>query len=259
MTALSLQGAFSMKNWFVGLRLGTAAMLAASFVPAMQAQGYKPPRTSDGQPDLQGIWQVKSSPDKDLEKAKGLIVEPKNGKIPYLPAAMAKKKENDKASATADPLGKCYMPVVPRLNLLNYPFQIFQTADQISIAYEYIHNFRNVYMKRDQHLPGIDFWQGDSLGHWEGDTLVVDVSNFNDQTWFDKAGNYHSDQLHVVERYTRTGPDTLRYEATVEDPKTFSMPWKISVDMQRNTKPNARLMEYECHYLKELEIAKQSK
>jgi hypothetical protein len=227
------------------------AMIAGAARPAI-AQAYTPPRTADGQPDLQGIWEVKTSPDKDIEKAKGLIVEPKNGKIPYLPAAVAQRKQNEKNSATEDPVNKCYMPGVPRINLLNYPFQIFQTPDQISVAYEYIHNFRNIYMKRAKHMEGIDFWLGDSLGHWEGDTLVVDVTDLNDQTWFDKAGDYHSDALHVTERYTRTGADTLRYEATIEDPKTFSMPWKISVNLQRNTKPNARLMEYECHYLKEV-------
>jgi hypothetical protein len=219
-------------------------------------QGYTPPRTGDGQPDLEGIWEVRTSPDKDLEKAKGVIVEPKNGKIPYLPDALAKKKETEKNSATADPLNKCFMPGVPRINLLSYPLQIFQTMGQISIAYEYIHNFRNVYLKRTTHLDGIDFWQGDSLGHWDGDTLVVDVTDFNDQTWLDKAGDYHSDALHVVERYTRTGPNTLRYEATIEDPKTFSVPWKIRVELYRNTQPNARLMEYECHYLKELAESK---
>jgi hypothetical protein len=231
------------------------AMIAAAPKPAV-AQAYTPPRTADGQPDLQGIWEVKTSPDKDIEKAKGLIVEPKNGKIPYLPAALAQRKQNEKNSATEDPVNKCYMPGVPRINLLNYPFQIFQTPDQISIAYEYIHNFRNIYMKRAKHMEGIDFWLGDSLGHWEGDTLVVDVTDLNDQTWFDKAGDYHSDALHVTERYTRTGADTLRYEATIEDPKTFAMPWKISVNLQRNAKPNARLMEYECHYLKEVAAAK---
>jgi len=226
-----------------------AVMPAPASAQSSKGQQYKAPRTPDGQADLQGIWEVRNSPDKDLEKAKGLIVEPKNGKIPYLPAALARKTSNEKNSAAEDPLNKCYMPGVPRINLLSHPFQIFQTPTQISIAYEYIHNFRNVYLKRDKHLDGIDFWQGDSLGHWEGDTLVVDVANFNDQTWFDKAGAYHSDQLKVGERYTRTGPDTLQYEATITDPKVFSAPWKISITLDRDTKPNARILEYECQYL----------
>jgi hypothetical protein len=237
-----------------------AAVIGLVALPApASSQAYTSPKTADGQPDLQGIWEVRTSPDKDLEKAKGVIVEPKNGKIPYLPAALAQKKQNEKNSAQADPLNKCFMPGVPRINLLARPFQIFQTADQVSIAYEYIHNWRNIYLKRSKHLPDIDFWQGDSIGHWENDTLVVDVADFNDQTWLDKAGDFHSEAMHVVERYTRTGPDTLRYEATIEDPKTFAMPWKISVDLHRNTQPNARLMEYECHYLKEAAAARQGK
>lgn len=246
-----------MREKWTGFVLAAAAG-ALLAVPSARAadSAYTPPKTADGQPDLQGIWEVKTSPDRDLERAKGLIVEPKNGKIPYLPAALTRKKQNEKNSAQSDPLGKCYMPGVPRINLLSYPFQIFQTGDQIAIAYEYIHNWRNIYLKRNKHLDGIDFWQGDSIGHWEGDTLVVDVADFNDQTWFDKAGDFHSDALHVTERYTRTGPDTLRYEATIEDPKTFAMPWKISAVLHRNTQANARLLEYECQYLADLAAEK---
>ena len=252
-----------MTNRFIGSTI-TAAVAgalclmapAAASAQSSKGQAYQVPKTPDGQPDLQGIWEVKSSPDKDLEKAKGVIVEPKNGKIPYLPAAMEQKKKNEKSSSADDPLNKCYMPGVPRINLLSHPFQIFQTPNQISIAYEYIHNFRNIYMKRDKHLEDIDFWQGDSIGHWDGDTLVVDVGDFNDQTWFDKAGDYHSDQLHVEERYTRTGPDTLLYEATITDPKTFSEPWKIRETLYRDTKPNARILEYECQYLADEAAAK---
>lgn len=255
-----------MRNRYIGSTVtaaiaGALWLMAPAAAPAQSAKGqaYQVPKTPDGQPDLQGIWQVKSSPDKDLEKAKGLIVEPKNGKIPYLPAALEQKKKNEKNSNADDPLNKCYMPGVPRINLLSHPFQIFQTPEQISIAYEYIHNFRNIYMKRTKHLEDIDFWQGDSIGHWDGDTLVVDVGDFNDQTWFDKAGDYHSDQLHVEERYTRTGPDTLLYEATITDPKTFSEPWKIRETLYRDTKPNARILEYECQYLADEAAKKKGK
>ena len=249
-----------MKDRVKGLMLaGAAAAVLAMVAPPAGAQGYTVSKTADGQPDLQGIWEVKSSPDKDLEKAKGFIIDPKNGKIPYQPAALTQKKQNEKNSASEDPLGKCYMPGVPRVNLLSYPLQIFQTKDQISIAYEYIHNWRNIYLNRTKHLDGINFWQGDSIGHWEGNTLVVDVADFNDQTWFDKAGDYHSDELHVVERYTRTGPDTLQYEATIQDPKTFSAPWTIKAELHRDTKPNARLMEYECQYLADVAAAKKGK
>jgi hypothetical protein len=234
-------------------------MIGVGFASSAVAQkGYTAPRTPDGHADLQGIWEIAKSPDKDLEASK-LIVEPANHKIPYKPEALAQKKENAKATVANDPLNKCYMPGVPRINLLSYPFQIFQTPDYVAIAYEYIHNFRTIYMKRDKHLPDIDFWQGDSLGHWDGDTLVVDVGDFNDQTWLDKAGDYHSDQLHVTERYTRIGPDTLQYEATIEDPKVFTAPWKIRAELKRNTKPNARIMEYECQYLAEEAAKKQGK
>ena len=236
-----------------------AALVCINCAPALaQSKGYTAPRTPDGHADLQGIWQIQKSPDKDLDGSK-LIVEPANHKIPYKPEALAQKKDNAKNSVANDPLNKCYMPGVPRINLLSYPFQIFQTPDYVAIAYEYIHNYRTVYMKRDKHLPDIDFWQGDSIGHWDGDTLVVDVGDFNDQTWLDKAGDYHSDQMHVVERYTRTGPDTLQYEATVEDPKVFTSPWKIRAEMKRDTKPNARLLEYECQYLADEAAKKQGK
>jgi hypothetical protein len=249
-----------MRDRFKGLMIaaGFAVVLSVATPAAAQSKAYTAPRTPDGKADLQGIWEISKSPDKDLDGSR-LIVEPASHKIPYKPEALAQKKNNAKNSAANDPLNKCYMPGVPRINLLSYPFQIFQTPDYIAIAYEYIHNYRTVYMKRDKHLPDIDFWQGDSIGHWEGDTLVVDVGDFNDQTWFDKAGDYHSDELHVVERYTRTGPDTLQYEATVEDPKVFSAPWKIRAELKRDTKPNARLMEYECEYLAEEAAEKKGK
>ena len=133
--------------------------------------------------------------------------------IPYQPWALAKKQENFENRATADPETKCYLPGVPRITYMPYPFQIFQTPDYIAILYEYVHAARHIYMDGSPHPEGpIDWWMGDSRGRWEGDTLVVDVVHFNDQTWFDRAGNFHSEALHVVERYTPTGPDhmTLR-------------------------------------------------
>src|SRR5579872_1532076 len=182
---------FLMTNRFRSLMIAAGLAAAVFGMPAAAQKGYTAPRTPDGKPDLQGIWEIAKSPDKDLESSK-LIVEPANHKIPYKPEALAQKKTNAKTSAANDPLNKCFMPGIPRINLLNYPFQIFQTPDFTAIAYEYIHNYRTVYMKRDKHLEDIDFWGGDSIGHWDGDTLVVDVADFNDQTWFDKAGNYHS-------------------------------------------------------------------
>lgn len=225
------------------LAVGTAAFLFTSCVAS--AQKYTPPRApwDDSHPDLSGIWQAKTSVGDDIEKS---IVDPSNKKIPYLPGAAAKVKTNAANKAKQDPVNECYMPGVPRLMYMNYPFQIFQTPKYIAVVSEYSHTYRIIYMDGSPHVDYLPFWLGDSRGHWEGDTLVVDVVSFNDQTWLDKAGNYHSDQLHVVERYTRTSPTTLQYEATISDPKVFSKDWKISVPMTLDNKPNARLMEYEC-------------
>src|SRR5207248_8551500 len=131
-----------------------------------------------------------------------------------------------------DPEIKCYLPGVPRANYMSLPFQIFQSESATLIAYEYAGAVRNLLFKDPGPAP-VDSWMGQSVAHWEGDTLVVDVTGFNDQTWFDRSGNFHSDALHVVERYTRTSPDIMRYEATVEDAKTFTRPWKISMPLYR--------------------------
>jgi hypothetical protein len=227
-------------------------------------QAYVPPRTADGQPDLQGIWQaLNTSAAFDLEPHSaawgvpaglGIITDPPGGMIPYQPAALGKKRANAQNRA-ADPLAKCFKPGVPRLTYLPFPFQIIQSAQDVTIFYEYIHNYRTIHLKRTMHLDGIDFWNGDSIGHWENNTLVVDVANFNDETWFDAAGNFHSDALHVVERYTRTDAGTIAYEATIEDPKTFTRPWKIALPLHLHREPNFRLLEYECQAYAD-EIAK---
>ncbi len=231
-------------NCVMGVALA-GAVLGGS---AAWAQKYTAPRApwDKDHPDLSGIWQAKPTVGDDIEKS---IVDPSNKKIPYLPEAAAKVKTNAANKAKEDPVNKCYMPGVPRLMYMNYPFQIFQTPKYITVVSEYSHTYRIIYMDGSPHVDYLPFWLGDSRGHWEGDTLVVDVLSFNDQTWLDKAGNYHSDQLHVVERYTRTGPTTLDYEVTISDPKTFSKEWKIRVPMTLDNKPNARLMEYECQQL----------
>jgi hypothetical protein len=194
-------------------------------------------------PDLQDIWQAKGSPSENLEK---FVVDPAGGKIPYRTDALAKRKENFQNRETADTVKKCFLPGVPRITLLPMPFQIFQSGKYVAIVYQYAHAFRTISTDGANHLGGIDFWMGDSRGHWDGDTLVVDVADFNDQTWLDAAGDYHSDALHVIERYTRKGPDTITYEATIEDPKVFTQAWRIRVPLERSTDKNARLMEYEC-------------
>jgi hypothetical protein len=234
-----------------------AAAAALSLVAALPARAqYRVPRTPDGLPDLQGIWQVRNTAAAfdvqdhagalGIPPGRSIVVEPAGGKIPYKPEALAKRQANFKNRDADDPLNKCYMPGVPRITYLNFPFQIFETPKYTLIAYEYIHNYRTIFTNGTQHLDGLDWWNGDSRGHWDGDSLVVDLTDFNDQTWFDASGDFHGDKLHVVERYTRTAPDTLQYEATIDDPEVFTQPWKISIPLYRHTEPNFRILEYEC-------------
>jgi hypothetical protein len=228
---------------------------------ASQAEAYKAPRTADGNPDLNGIWQALNTANWDIQEhvarpgqvvalgavgavPAGLGVVEGN-EIPYLPAAAAKKKENFENRLTADPEIKCYLPGVPRAAYMPYPFQIVQTPNYILMAYEYAGATRTIYIDKAPASPA-DSWMGHSVGHWEGDTLVVDVTSLNDQTWFDRAGNFHSDALHVVERYTPLSPDALTYEVTIEDPNVFSRPWKMSMPIYRHLEKNAQLLEFKC-------------
>ena len=221
------------------------------------AQGPGPtaiPRTPDGRPDLSGIWQVVNTAAWDIQDhsaQKGVpggqgVVE--GNDIPYQPWALAKKKENYEQRATLDPETKCYLPGVPRITYMPFPFQIIQKPNELTVLYEYVHTVRYIFANGSQHPPGpIDWWLGDSRGRWEGDTLVVDVIHFNDATWFDRAGNFHSDALHLVERYTLTDPDHMTYAVTVEDPKVFTRPWNMSMILYRHKEKNFRLFEYECY------------
>ncbi len=224
-----------------------ALLLEALCLSLMAAQTRGPalPRLPDGKPDLQGIWQSDGKPAADVQP----FVEGRE--IPYKPAAADKKRENFTNRAKADPLASCFMPGVPRIMYLEYPYQIFQAKDHIAITYEWTHVFRLIYTttKTSPH-PGVDSWMGDSRGRWEGDTLVVDVVGNNDRTWFDLAGNYHSDKMRVTERYTLTDADTIRYEATVTDPEIFTRPWKISFPIHR-VKNKVRVLEYQCQATKE--------
>ena len=195
------------------------------------------------QADLQGIWQAKGTASENLEK---FVVDPVDGKIPYRADAVTKRQQNFQNRETADTVKKCYLPGVPRITLLPMPFQIFQSGQYVAIVYQYAHAYRTIYLDGGKHLDGLDFWMGDSRGHWEGETLVVDVADFNDQTWLDASGDYHSEALHVVERYARTGPKTITYEASIDDPKVFTRAWKIRVALELDAEKNARLMEYEC-------------
>jgi hypothetical protein len=240
---------------------GASALAAILILAAVPAAAQAPPRTADGKPNFNGIWQVLNTANWDLQShaaqpgqitALGAIgaVPPGLGvvegeEIPYLPAAAATRKANFANRLKLDPEVKCYLPGVPRATYMPFPFQIVQTPQFILIAYEYANAVRTVYMKDPGPAP-VDSWMGQSVGHWEGDTLVVDATGFNDQSWLDRSGNFHSDALHVVERYRLRGPDVILYEATIEDRNVFSKPWKISMPIYRRLEKNEQLLEFKC-------------
>ena len=226
---------------------------AGQVLPATGTAASTLPRTADGRPNLQGIWQVLNTAAWDIQDHSARTGVPagqgvvEGNEIPYQPWAVAQKQKNFENRLTADPEAKCFMPGVPRITYMPFPFQIVQTPKFAAIVYEYVHANRTIYTDGSQHPPGhIDWWLGDSRGRWEGDTLVADVVHFNDETWFDRAGNFHSDALHVVERYTLTDADHIRYEVTIEDPKVFTRPWNMTMILYRRQEPNVQLLEYEC-------------
>jgi hypothetical protein len=253
------------RSMAVALALSACAALVWIAPPraAGQSKGYTAPRTSDGKPDLQGIWQVMNTAAVNVEghiavldmpAGRTVIVDPADGKIPYLPAAAQKQKENFKNRAKADPLNQCFIPGVPRVMYLPFPIQIVQTPKYVIMASEFAHTLRTIYMDGSQHPTDVDFWIGDSRGHWEGETLVVDVANNNGDTWLDRSGNFHSDALHVVERITRTDRDLLTYEARLEDPQVYARPWTMRMLLYRHREPDFKLLEYECNaYLEDAE------
>lgn len=256
-------------------RTAVVLLCLASIASAAGAQRVVLPRTPSGKPDLNGIWQVLNTANYDLEahSAKpalamrpgpvvpvpakeviafgavgaipsglGVVV---GGEIPYLPAALLKKKENQENWLTRDPEIKCYLPGVPRATYLPFPFQIFQSEKAFFIAYEFAGAVRNVYLK-DPGPAEVDSWMGQSVGRWEGDTFVIEATGFNDQSWFDRAGNHHTEALKVVERYTMTTPYHIQYEATIEDPQTFSRPWTIRMPLYKHVNPDQRLGQFKC-------------
>ena len=197
---------------------------------------YKAPRTSDGKPDLQGIWIARNAASFDVTE----IAEGRT--IPYLPEALEREAKADRV----DPVAHCAMPGIPRIVYMPFPFEIMQRPGLVVFLYEYLHNHRVIQTTQRDHVEGIDLFLGDSVARYEGDTLVVDVTNLGSRTWLDSARHMHSDQLHVVERYTRTGPDKIQYEATLEDPQTYSKLWKIAMTLHRITDPGFELREQEC-------------
>jgi hypothetical protein len=241
----------------------TALLLRA---PGAAAQTGTIPRMPDGRPNLQGIWQVLApaawdiqdhSPRLGVPAGQGIV---DGNEIPYQPWALKRKQENFANRATADPESKGYLPGVPRIMYMPFPFQIFQTPTHVAMTFEYAQGVRIVYTNGTPHPRGpIEWWLGDSRGTWDGDTFVVDVVHFTDQTWLDRAGNFHSEALHLVERYTMTGPDHIIYEVTVEDPKVFTRPWKMRMVLYRRKEPNVRLLDYVPALLMEEELAEQER
>jgi hypothetical protein len=219
-------------------------------------QRFKPPRLYDGRtPDFRGIWETRSSAWVNIEghpalkgipASKSIIVDPPDGRIPYQAWALAKRDENSRNRLTADPSARCAQAGVPRATYLPTPLQIVQSPGNFAVVYQDVHTYRIIYLDHRPFYDRIDWWMGDSRGQWDGDSLVVQVRDLNDETWFDHAGNHHSEDMRVMERYTLTGPDTLLYEATMTDPKVFTKPWKISVTLQRHKEPGFRIIEDEC-------------
>ena len=211
------------------------------------------PRSADGKPDLSGVWQAVNAAHWNIQAHQaeqgipaGLGVVD-GDEIPYQPWAAAQKQDNFENRATADPESKCYLPGVPRITYMPYPFQIFQTPTHVAIVYEYVHAVRRIFMDSPHPDGPIEWFMGDSRGRWEGDTLIVDVVHFTDQTWFDRAGNFHSEALHVIERYTPISAYHINYEVTIEDPEVFTRPWKMSMPLYRRLEENIRILEYECY------------
>ena len=262
----------------VGLAVA-APVTAQAQAQAKSAAVYKAPRGPDGKhPDLNGVWQVMNSAGWDIEPhaaraalqlrpgpfvpvpAKAVvalgavgavpaglgIVE--GGEIPYTADAKKQRDENRKNYTdlnTGDPEVKCYLPGVPRANYMHLPFQIFQSEKSMIVAYEYAGAVRNVLFTDPGPAP-VDSWMGQSVAKWDGDTLEVTVTGQLDRSWFDRAGNFHSDQMTVVERWTPTSATTLRYEATITDPTTFTRPWKMSMNLYKHVGEDARLNQFKC-------------
>jgi hypothetical protein len=240
-----------------------ALVLTLQTAASAQTPGSSPvPRTPDGRPDLSGIWQVMNNAAwniQDQNAAPGAAQTPwlgipasrgvvEGNEIPYQAWARAKKEENYKNRFTLDTEVECYLPGVPRLMYMPHPFQIIQTPTYIGMLHEYIHAVRHIYVDGTPHPPGpIEWYLGDSRGRWEGETLVVDSRHFRPDTWFDRAGNFHSEEMQLIERFSFLDRDTINYEVTVTDPKVFTRPWKMNMLFYRRKEPNVQLLEHECY------------
>jgi len=245
------------RPWLSGLAVALVACLWLAPVPSNAATAKasvpKIPRTAEGKPDFTGIWQTTSAADFDLEPHAGRKDAPpgpgvvEGNVIPYLPKALEQKKKNFEARLTDDPRTKCITPGVPRSVYTPEPFQIFQRKRDLTLYHQFGGNVRTIHANNTDHpAEPNEWWLGDSRGSWDGDTLVVDVKHFNDVTWLDRAGNFHSDVLHVVERWKYLDVNTIEYKATIEDAKVFSRPWNIEVILNRHREKNFQIIENYC-------------
>jgi hypothetical protein len=233
-------------------------------------------RTTDGKPDFSGIWQANTLANWDLlsHDARPIVAQRgvypdvpvlaapvvalgtigwipadvgvvEGDEIPYQPWAAARQKENFANWLDRDPEIKCYLPGVPRAMYMPYKFQIIQGTTKVMMAFEFRNADRTIHLDEVVPYPG-DAFMGHSVGKWEGDTLVVNVSSFTPYTWFDRSGNFHSDGLRVTERYTPLGRDAIQYEARIEDAKVFTRPWTIRLPLYRRLESNARVVPFRC-------------
>lgn len=246
----------------VMMAVAVALAVLSPVGPQAAAQSSDVPRAWDGHPDLNGIWQVMGTAHWDLQDHPagpgpldvGAIgaVPPGQGvvegdEIPYQPWALEQKQKNFDDRLKGDPENKCYLPGVPRATYLPYPFQIVQGTGKIMIVYGFAEANRTIHMDIEHPEPApIDSWMGRSHGRWDEDTLVVEVAGFNGQAWFDRAGNFASDTLRVVERYTPISPNAIHYEATLEDPNVFTRPWTISMPLYRRLEEHVQVLEFKC-------------
>jgi hypothetical protein len=264
----------------VAVAAAVVGAVVSTFVTERTAGQATRPARIDGKANFSGIWQANNEAHWDLqahEARAGAVMQQGvypfeyagvpaapvvalgaaggvpgslgvvegDGQIPYKPEALERKRENAANWIDRDPELKCFLPGIPRAMYMPYPFEITQSTNKVHMAYAFASTARTVHLDKVDDPPA-EGWMGHSVGRWEGDTLVVDVSNFNDKSWFDRAGNFHSDALHLVERFTPITPDVIRYEVTVEDPNVFTRPWQIAMPLYRRMEPNMQLLEYRC-------------
>ncbi len=235
--------------------------IACCALNAAAGDAYEPPRTASGHPDFNGVWQAMNEANWGLEprharqgpvlELGAAYAEPASigyvvgGKIPYQDWALKQRDENYAKRLELDPEIRCYLPGVPRATYMPHPFQIIQSDEHIMLLYAYRGAVRTVYMKDHQPAPAPS-WMGWSNGWFEGDTLVIETTGFNGMTWFDRAGNFHSENLRVIERFTHLSDDALQYEALITDPQVFTRSWTISMPLYRRLEKNAEVLEFNC-------------